>query len=235
LFNLIRIALDPKPFLGQLLALSEILSKAQYVRETEALESVKSLACVSKDFGGLGLVQEEDLGLKEEAQVLFLLSAWLESLNSADRSKAQIKMLTSRPKGRRGMTLTEKIFASHDSERRGELRPGDMVRVDVDWVMASELSWSVSRLPKGISNVTDSLQRGMKRTYDSLGKPGIFRNDRFWLAGDHVVDPRVKDHLTVKTLVSDSEEARDDFLMTDYQGTNVRQNPHVLFNSSTWW
>ena len=234
MFNLIRIGLEPKPLIGQILALSEILSKAQYTREAEALESVHSLACVGTDFGGLGLVPE-DLGPKDEAQVLFLLSAWLESLNSADRSKAPIKMLTSRPNGRRGMTLTEKIFASHDSERRGELKPGDMVRVDVDWVMASELSWSVSRLLKGTSNVTDLLQRGMKRTYESLGKPGIFRNDRFWLAGDHVVDPRVKDHPTVKTLVSDSEEARDDFLMTDYQGMNVRQDLHVLFNGSIWW
>ena len=42
------------------------------------------------------------------------------------------------------MTLSEKIFASHDMERRGVLKPGDMVRVDVDFVMASELSWQVS-------------------------------------------------------------------------------------------
>jgi hypothetical protein len=31
----------------------------------------------------------------------------------------------------------------------------------------------------------------MEGTYDKLGNPGIFRNDRFWLAGDHVVEPRV--------------------------------------------
>jgi hypothetical protein len=42
------------------------------------------------------------------------------------------------------MTLSEKIFAAHDVERRGVLKPGDMVRVDVDFVMASELSWGVS-------------------------------------------------------------------------------------------
>jgi len=228
--NLIRIYLEPKTLLGQISALCEVLSKAHYTREAEALKSVHSLACAYTDFGGLGLAPEAALAPKEEAQVLFLLSAWLESLNSADRSKAPLKMLPSRPKGRRGMTLTEKIFASHDSERRGELKPGDMVRVDVDWVMASELSWSVSRLLKVTFNVTDLLQRGMKRTYDALGKPGIFRNDRFWLAGDHVVDPRVKDHPTVKALVTDSEEARDDFLMTDYQGMNVR--PDLLMLSS---
>lgn len=42
------------------------------------------------------------------------------------------------------MTLSEKIFAAHDIEQRGELKPGDMIRVDVDWIMASEISWSVS-------------------------------------------------------------------------------------------
>jgi hypothetical protein len=32
--------------------------------------------------------------------------------------------------------------------------------------------------------------KGMERTYELLGRPGIFRNDRVWLAADHVVDPR---------------------------------------------
>ena len=41
------------------------------------------------------------------------------------------------------MALSEKVFASHDVERRGVLKPGDMVRVDVDFIMASELSWGV--------------------------------------------------------------------------------------------
>lgn len=42
------------------------------------------------------------------------------------------------------MTLSEKIFAAHDVERRGVLKPGDVIRVDVDFVMASEISWAVS-------------------------------------------------------------------------------------------
>lgn len=42
------------------------------------------------------------------------------------------------------MTLSEKIFAAHDVERRGVLKPGDMARVDVDFVIANELSWTVS-------------------------------------------------------------------------------------------
>ena len=62
----------------------------------------------------------------------------------------------------------------------------------------------------------------MEATYNRLGQPGIFRNDRFWLAGDHVVDPRVKHVPQVKALVDASERAKRIFKMTEYQGTNVR-------------
>jgi hypothetical protein len=61
----------------------------------------------------------------------------------------------------------------------------------------------------------------MERTYDGLGKPGIFRNDRFWLAGDHVVDPRVNDRPLIKKLIESSERAKKVFKMTEYQGMNV--------------
>jgi hypothetical protein len=66
----------------------------------------------------------------------------------------------------------------------------------------------------------------METAYESLGKPGIFRNDRFWLAGDHVVDPRIKDVPQVEALVKSSERARQQFRMTEYQGMNVC---HALF------
>lgn len=61
----------------------------------------------------------------------------------------------------------------------------------------------------------------MKRSYDGLGYPGIFRNDRFWLAGDHVVHPRVNDRPKIKTLIEAAEKAKTDFKMTEYQGMNV--------------
>jgi hypothetical protein len=125
--------------------MSQILTATQYEREARTLESVHSLSIQSTDFGGLGFTADQELNPQEEAQVFFLVSAWLESLNSEDRAKQLSETLNSRPKGRRGMTLSEKILAAHDIERRGELKPGDLVRVDVDWIMASELSWGVSR------------------------------------------------------------------------------------------
>ena len=68
----------------------------------------------------------------------------------------------------------------------------------------------------------------MEQRYNQLGKPGIFRNDRFWLAGDHVVDPRVMKVPKIKAMVEASERARDTFQMTEYQGMNVRRPPTFL-------
>jgi homoaconitase/3-isopropylmalate dehydratase large subunit len=101
------------------------------------------------------------------------------------------------------MTLAEKIFAAHDVRGTGHVKPGDVIRLDVDWVLASELSWSA-----------------MEHTYDELGKPGIFRNDRLWIAGDHVVDPRVVNHPKIKPLIESCDRARRVFKLTEYQGMN---------------
>ena len=76
--------------------------------------------------------------------------------------------------------------------------------------------------------------KGMRRTYDKLGSPGIIRNDRFWLAGDHVVDPRINNRPEVKRLIDISEKAKKDFKMTDYQGMNVSNNSQTLPLANSW-
>jgi hypothetical protein len=180
-----------------------LLNRNELPREAGALEDALNHAITSPDFGGLGYNKTQVLSDAENGEVLFLVGAYLESLNSADRQKSPLQPLSTRPASRRAMTLTEKIFAAHDVERKGEVKPGDVIRVDIDWVIASELSWS-----------------GMEKTYDDLGKPGIFRNDRLWIAGDHVVDPRIRDHPKIKPLVEASERARQVFKMTENQGMN---------------
>ena len=73
---------------------------------------------------------------------------------------------------RRPMTLTQKILAAH---ARGLTRPwvesGDLLRIRVDWTIASELAWN-----------------GMDRTYEQLGRPKLHDPERFFLAVDHTVD-----------------------------------------------
>lgn len=129
----------------QLEAVSSILSSAaSFQREADTLRDCYETAIRPTDFGGLGLDPNHALTQEEEAEVVFLLSAQLEALNSVDRAKTPVLPLSERPNGRRGMTLSEKIFAAHDVARTGYVKPGDIIRVDVDWILASELSWGVS-------------------------------------------------------------------------------------------
>ncbi|OGM47661.1 aconitase family protein [Aspergillus bombycis] len=174
-----------------------------HFRESDALGDILITCAQRPELGGLGLTEHTDPTEDQESEVLFLVSAWWESLNSADRAKSFPAPLPVRPGGRRGMTLSEKLFSLHDIDRRGSVAPGDLIRVDVDWVIASEASWA-----------------GMESTYNRLRKPGIFRNDRFWLAGDHVVDPRVNSSPKVQALIDASERAKRVFKLTEYQGMN---------------
>ena len=212
----------------QLTSLSRWLAKAGHGRESETIKDVYSQCTLSTEFGGLGLDPNSKPGANGEREIIFLVSAWLEALNSVDRSETPPSPLLSRPEGRRGMTLAEKLFAMHDVENRGSVKPGDMIRVRVDWVMASESSWAVSSRSIIMGHLLTNA-KGMRRTYDKLGSPGIIRNDRFWLAGDHVVDPRINNRPEVKRLIVNSEKAKNDFKMTDYQGMNVSDNSQILY------
>ncbi|KAH8691621.1 aconitase family protein [Talaromyces proteolyticus] len=190
--------------LPQLKTLGDILLAHGHQREANTIKDVLTICEQPSDLGGLGLNGDvEPFPAEKESEIVFLVSAWLESLNSADRSRSRQAPLPVRPEGRRGMTLSEKIFALHDVDQKGYVAPGDLIRVDVDWVIASEASW-----------------KGMEKTYEGLGRPKIFRNDRFWLAGDHVVDPRITKIPQVKALIDASERAKHVFKMTDYQGMN---------------
>ncbi|KAK6068988.1 aconitase family protein [Seiridium cupressi] len=193
----------PGGILFQVENLCRELESQKNTREAEALREVYQHCTKKPHLGGLGLSADQHFDQSDISEVFFLVSAYLEALNYQDRNSSPTPPLNHRPNGRRGMTLAEKILAAHDVARRGEVKPGDVIRLDVDWVIASELSWA-----------------GMEKTYESLGKPGIFRNDRLWLAGDHVVDPRVRDHPKIKSLVESSERARQIFKLTEYQGMN---------------
>lgn len=193
----------PLTTLSSLDPLLETLNDTSHPKEAQILSEVTTLCLKSPDHGGLGLTSSDTLSPTQTQEVTFLISAWLEAQNSSDRAKPSLPPLTTRPSGRRPMTLTEKIFAQHDVQRRGFVAPGMTLSVSVDWILASDASWG-----------------GMERTYRSLNSPGIFRNDRFWLALDHVVDPRINHRPEVAKLIEQGEKARDMFKMTDFQGQN---------------
>lgn len=129
--------------LHQIQQMIKTLDQAGYPRESGAFADVLSICTAPKQLGGLGLHPDENITAEQRSEIQFLLSAWLESLNSADRAKARPRPLACRPPGRRAMTLSEKIFAMHDIDQKGYVEPGQMIRVDVDWVIASEASWAV--------------------------------------------------------------------------------------------
>lgn len=132
--------------LEQLKAFSALFKETGHTREGDILNHVAVLSTLPVELGGLGYKPDSILDTEQKDSVLFLLSAWMESLNSTDRVKSTPAHLSSRPEGRRGMTLSEKIFAAHDISGRGEVKPGDVIRVDVDWILASETAWLVHKI-----------------------------------------------------------------------------------------
>jgi hypothetical protein len=99
-----------------------------------------------KAFGGLGLGRSGPATPSDYEEVLFLIEAWLESLNSQEKATTQLSTVDVRSAETKPMNLAQKIFAHHTiggCTIEG-LAIGDLVRVGVDWVIASELSWSVS-------------------------------------------------------------------------------------------
>jgi hypothetical protein len=65
----------------------------------------------------------------------------------------------------------------------------------------------------------------MKHSMISIGEqPTVWRNDRFWLAGDHTVDPRTYHQPRVQELIGGMEDAKKTFKMTENQGSNVRHS-----------
>lgn len=180
------------------------LNEASKEAEANALSVVLEKATDSPSHGGLGITASSHGTAAEYEDVLFLVSAHLTALHYADDSLTRTTVVTAHPETR-PMTLAQKVFAHHalSAVPITGLSTGSVVRVRLDWVLASELSWA-----------------SMARTYKELGNPGIWRNDRFWLAGDHVVHPSTRKELRIKALVEVAEKAKKQFRMTEYQGMN---------------
>ena len=97
------------------------------------------------------------------------------------------------------MTVCEKILFSHsiglDSPT---FVPGQVLCLAPDWMLASEASWS-----------------HMDKIYTRYGRPGLRRKDRFWLAPDHLVDPRVNHLPKPKAMIEACERIAEELEMGD--------------------
>ncbi|OQU96221.1 Aconitase domain-containing protein [Cladophialophora immunda] len=186
--------------------LASILAATGHGPESDMVEVVVERGLERKELGGLGLNCSQILGEGDIKELLFLVEAWLESLNSQERTHRSVRPgLQTRQATVRPMTLAEKIFVHHMAggcPGRG-VQEGDVITVAVDWVVTSEAGWFA-----------------MSKTFDEMKATEIWRNDRFWIAGDHVVDPRINHLPNVKALIEASEKAKTDFKLTEYQGMN---------------
>lgn len=182
---------------------SDALSKA--VRRTlDPLELVGS-NIRTVDLGGSATA--------EEFMEVFLhhFEYYLEAINSAELADQPVNRVTSsqqhqqNAQGRRPMGVIEKILTQAGvGLKKPEVQPGDMICVKVDWTLTSELLWA-----------------GMEKTYDQMGRPRPFRNDRLWLAVDHTVDPRTNHQSRQKGLIAKAERFRDEAKIIDFLPANT--------------
>lgn len=189
-----------------LTTVSNELRAALKPSEADAIDQVFEKATKSPNYGGVGLSSTSAPTPSQLSEVKFLVDAWLQSITSAEGSNSYLSTTPTRSANAKPMTLAQKIFTQHalaSPQAQYGLAVGDVVRVGVDWILASELSWA-----------------SMEDTYTELGSPGIWRNDRFWIAGDHIVHPSIRDTPKVKAFVESAERAKRDFRMTEFQGMN---------------
>ncbi|TYZ62343.1 hypothetical protein PybrP1_002594 [[Pythium] brassicae (nom. inval.)] len=107
--------------------------------------------------------------------------------------------------GRRPLTLPEKILTHWAvGLTKPEVEPEQMLCVKAQWTLACEITW-----------------KSMDKTYQDMGRPRIWRNDRFWLAVDHTVDPRVNHLPTQQMMIKASEDFAKEANLTNFQPPNT--------------
>ncbi|KAF0717438.1 Aste57867_2291 [Aphanomyces stellatus] len=103
------------------------------------------------------------------------------------------------------MNVIEKILCHHAVGLSVPyVREGDVICVKVDWTLASELTF-----------------QGMDTLYSSIGRPPLHRPDRFWLAVDHTVDPRVNHLPKQKALIQVATDFAVEHALTDFWAPNT--------------
>lgn len=175
----------------------------------EVFLNIISVCNSEEDFGGIGIHDAPWVSVSPEVlgEVEFRVQSWLRALDAQRHARQLPRPLEERPSTRRPMNMTEKLLAHHSfSVPRAEgVKAGDILRVSIDWIIASELSWM-----------------GMKNSLRTTSlKAQVWRNDRFWLSGDHTVDPRTYHQKGAKRLLDGLHSAKRELQMTENQGANV--------------
>ncbi|KAI7764302.1 hypothetical protein LZL87_013642 [Fusarium oxysporum] len=136
---------------------------------------------------------------------------YLEALNSADAGSFDVpESLPATWNGivttnTRPMGVIEKILTNAGiGLSKPYVETGDMICVKVDWTLTSELLWG-----------------SMEKTYNKMGRPRPFRNDRLWLAVDHTADPRTNHETRQKGLIAKAERFKREAKIIDFLPANT--------------
>jgi len=98
-----------------------------------------------------------------------------------------------------GMSVCEKILYAHAIGLKGKaLKVGEVVCLEPDWLLCSEACWA-----------------HMDKWYTTYGRPGFRRKDRFWLAPDHLVDPRINDLPRQREAIQACEKIAEELELND--------------------
>ena len=101
-----------------------------------------------------------------------------------------------------GMTVCEKILYQKavglPLDHPAHVIPGEVICIAPDWILASEAAWS-----------------GMERPYNKYGRPAPRRKDRFWLAPDHLVDPRINHLPKQQAMIASTDRIARELEMGD--------------------
>lgn len=130
-------------------AIAATLECNRYTAEATALIDAVERITASKSFGGLGIRDGHDALVADGdyENAAFIVEAMLLSLN-AELSSCKFLPSSGTRHAAGPMTLAQKIFAQHlvgGNALQGQLQAGTVVRVGLDWVLSSELSWQVRR------------------------------------------------------------------------------------------
>lgn len=103
------------------------------------------------------------------------------------------------------MGVIEKIMAHAGlGLELAEVKTNDMICVKVDWILTSELLWAE-----------------MEKTYNQMKRPRVYRNDRLWLAIDHIVDPRTNHQPRQQKLTEKAEGFQREAKLIDFLPANT--------------
>lgn len=202
-----------KDILSQISSLKIILVRMGWTKEAESFDEVYNRFVSPADNADNPSISRLDTKNNHKEEILFILKAYLMGLNAADTAYVPRLLQVSSSKMSPGMTLSEKILLHHSASSLASITPGDVVTVHIDWILASELSWH------GMSSLYDHLLE-TRPGGDKRAGTKIFRNNRFWLAGDHLVTTQNRSTPPYSTFAFSAEKAYRDFHMTEYQGMN---------------